>query len=217
MIDVIVSIDDREVEKKLGKLAYKAELVMRRASNRAISTVTGSISQEVPKRYLVKAAQVRSTLRTYRANGSLPFASVVVKGRHPGLEKFYVNPMTPARRQKGGGYNPMAYEAKVKKHGGVKFLEGDNKPFVAIMDNGHIGVFRRKNDTERKHQRIFRSKYKVKKNKSRADNTIIGVYGPAIPQMVKNEEIMLIVIKKASQMMLKRAEHEIGRLLDSRG
>lgn len=199
MIDAIISVDDNGIEERLGDLYYKAEAVMRRASNRAATHAATRIGVETEKRYIISKKTVKSAIRVYRAGVNLPFASVVVKGMHPGLEKFSVDPFSPMRRSKGGKSDPDTYTAEVIKHGGKKYLGGSPKPFVAQMPNGHMGVFRRKTDEEKRRSR--------RRNKR---NTIVGVYGPAIPQIVKNAETMRAVDEAAYNKLLERVEHEIS-------
>lgn len=67
------------------------------------------------------------------------------------------------------------------------------KPFVAQMKNGHVGLFRRKSNDRKA--------------------TLKGVYGPAIPQLLKKQEIMDKVEEEATQVLLKRIDHEINRVL----
>ena len=67
------------------------------------------------------------------------------------------------------------------------------KAFVARMPTGHVGVYRRK---------------------GRPRLPIMELYGPSVPQMIGNEEVMRALEEKAQQTLDERMEHEITRLLE---
>ena len=67
------------------------------------------------------------------------------------------------------------------------------KAFVARMPTGHVGVYRRK---------------------GRPRLPIMELYGPSVPQMIGNEEVMRALEEKAQQTLDERMEHDITRLLE---
>jgi len=69
------------------------------------------------------------------------------------------------------------------------------RAFVARMPAGHIGVYRRKGGPRL---------------------PIIELYGPSVPQMVGNEEVIRTLEEKAQQTLDERMEHEITRLLEGK-
>lgn len=192
MIAAIISVDDTFIKEKLGDLAYKSDVVMRRSANRALTTAGKTIKRETAKLYRVFQKDVGKTLTNHQAGKTELYAKIVSNGYHANLAKYKVSPLRQVRRTKRGGYTPSVYKASVERGGALKRLNGKPKPFVATMKSGHTGVF-------------------VRKSKKRLP--IEAVQGPAVPQIIKNEKVMLVLEKEVSEMMLKRIEHEVGRML----
>ncbi|WP_094607736.1 hypothetical protein SPSIL_009020 [Sporomusa silvacetica DSM 10669] len=84
----------------------------------------------------------------------------------------------------------VAVTVRVKRSGGRKPIK---KAFVAGVGSGHTGVF----------VRAGKARYPLKQ-----------LYGPSIPQMVGNENVMKSVEEKATETLDKRLEHEINRILE---
>lgn len=186
----IEPLDLRYIEKRLETLESKAPIVLIRAVNRAANAAKVQIAKEVNSKYQISSAKVRSTLDIKKANRGNLVAEVKSEGKNIGLYKFKVSPKTKVRRGKS-----KVYRASVKKEGGYKELSGKPKPFVAEMKNSHMGVF-------------------VRKGRSRL--SIKELYGPSVPQMIKNEEIMDSIEKRTSEVLNKRIDHEISYLLSQR-
>jgi len=84
---------------------------------------------------------------------------------------------------------PRALKAAVKRAGGNKKVDG---AFIARMRSGHVGVFRRS---------------------SRKRLPIEELYGPAVPVMLNNPEVVEQLERVAVEEMEKRFEHEMNRRL----
>lgn len=192
MIEAFIQVDPVEVERKLGDLSHKANLVMSRASNRTITNVTKNMKSEVKKKYRIKSSDIGKTITTKRASVNQPFASVISTDRHPNLAKFKVSPNRPVKVLKSKKRSPKAYRAAVERTNSGIYLTGENKPFIATMQNGFTGLFQRKRVKSRR---------------------LKGVYGPAVPQMLKNDAVMRVINQEASEKMMKRVEAEIKHLL----
>lgn len=190
-----------DVERMLGNLSHKANLVMSRAINRTTGHVKTRMKEEAVKHYHVKAQKVVKTISIpKKATMGNPSAKIMSIGSHPNLISFKVSPKRAVRTLKSGKRSPNVYFASVKKESGRMPLTGGYaKPFVMEPKNGGIAVFRRL----AKHE----------KSKSRSKHGIVGVGGPAIPQMIKNKDIMNVINIDASDMMAKRLEHEIKQIL----
>lgn len=196
MIDVRIDVDKAEVERKLGNLAKKASLVMARASNRSATTAKKVIKQETAKKYMVLQRDVEGILKVTRATGRNPTIKLKYVDDHKNL--FYwskrggnsvVSPNVPISYDGDGTPLPKVYYAHVLRNQGAKKLGGSRKPFVQIgKESGNIALFRRVSDTSRE---------------------IEGVSGPALPQIIGNEEVLRRFEEETSEMYLKRLEHEI--------
>ncbi len=185
--------DVLKAQMKLARLRDNANLVLSRAVNRSLSNVSKNMKKQVVERYHVKPMQVGKTIRvTRRASVSNPTAHIRSTGRHITLKSFQMTPGRRSRRLKSGKYSPPVYKASVLKDHGLQRLSGTPKPFIQRVNNGNIISVRRISEDSRK---------------------IEGVYGPAVPQMLKNQEILKIINHDAEVMMSKRVTHEFDRLL----
>jgi len=180
-----------DVERRLGNLKSKAPLVLSRAINRAISNVKKNSAKETSSRYYITSGEVKKTLRLVKASKSSLKAAVISSGSGIALSKFKVNTGTPVR-YRGAGRSPKVYRAGVKKSGGVKPLAGDPKAFIAVMKSGHKGVFERTSD---------------------ASLPIKQLYGPSVPQIMKNQDILDVINKDAAETLQKRLDVEINNVL----
>lgn len=191
----------RSLQNRLGSLGGKANLIMSRAANRAASTARTVMKRQAAERYFISQKRVADATKIRNATTANPTAVITAKEYSPNLYKFKVSPGRIARPPKSAGVKsrkpPKFYSSQVEKSGGREALSMSPKPFVAQMKNGNIGVFQRKTDSPR-------SKLK-------------GKYGPAIPQILKNEEVMGRVEEESTKMLLKRIEHEMDRVLKGGG
>lgn len=185
----VTGIED--VERRLGNLKAKAPTVVSRAINRAVSNVQKNMAKETSSKYYISSGDVKKTLRLVKASKSSLKAAVISNGPGIALSKFKVNPGTVVR-YRGKSRSPKVYKAGVEKAGGVKPLNGNPKAFIAVMKSGHKGVFERE---------------------SGDSLPIKQLYGPSVPQMIKNEEIMKVINDDANETLQKRIDAEIANLL----
>lgn len=180
-----------EIEARLGSLKSKAPLALSRAINRAVTNVKKNMGKETAALYYVSSGDVKKTIRVVKATRASLKAAVISSGGPVELSKFKVNPGTPVR-YRGRSRSPKVYRAGVKKSGGVKPLDGNPKAFIANMKTGHKGVFTRT---------------------SGSSLPIKQLYGPSVPQMVKNDEIMEKINKDANDTLKKRIDAEVANIL----
>lgn len=204
--------------------------ILSRAINRAAITAKTSISRSetgIPRIYRIKSSEIQPATKISKTadKGNL-MAVVSVKGRPRPLVKFSVSPKKRATRKKGNG-SPKAYKAAVMKRGGLKRMDASkNKPFYAITHNGTDGVFSRKETKIQKQIRItkrlkrrtgvrvYKYRTKVKTGEPYQANILQMHFGPSIPQMAENKEVMSRVQKVANQTLQKRLNHELSRYLE---
>lgn len=192
MIDVHVDIDEvqmKAIKKRLGELESKAPTVLARAANRAIKTARKETWDTIKTRYFVKQKDLYRSLKiTKNAYPSDPSAKMESKGSAMLLTEFKVKSTKRAKRKKRGGYSPDVFMAGVKMAGGVKPLSGNPKPFGT--GHGHLAV-----------------------RESGRSWPIRLLYGPAVPSMIKNEEVIGRVKEAAMEMLQKRIDAEINNIL----
>lgn len=87
-------------------------------------------------------------------------------------------------------YGRTSVKAAVKRDESQVELQ---KGFTAQMPNGHIGVYERKGD----------SSYPIKQ-----------FYGPSVPRMAENTVVIKTVEDRVNEVINKRMEHELDRILN---
>lgn len=181
-----------EIEKKLGNLKNKAPTVLYRAINRAAQKAKTETKREVADKYYITQKEVSDTIHLTKASAAKLSAELTSKGGPIALSKFKVSPRKQVSRTKRGKVSPAVYKAGVEKAGGVKPLSGDPKAFFATMSSGHEGVM----------ERISSRRLPLKQ-----------LYGPAVPSMIKNEEVIERIQKEATETLEKRIDAEINNIL----
>lgn len=204
MPEITIEIDREEVKKRLGDLSNQADKVIARAVNRASKTGRLAIAREVQKKYKVTQKEINKHLTIKKATPSKPNAVLQYKGKHDNLYLWNngkgVSPKTVIKWSHGRNKskpNVKVYKASIMK-GSSKQLVGKyhNKPFVQKVKgkNGDfIGLFQRE--------------------WSARDSKLVSVQAPAIPQIIKNKEVMEQFRRAAGPMLQKRLEHEIDFVL----
>lgn len=181
-----------ELERKLGNLKSKAPQVLSRAINRAAEKARTETKREAAARYFVSQGNVLKTITLSKASTAKLSAEMKSKGSQIALSKFKVSPKRGVKRTSKGGYSPSVYKVAVKKEGGMKTLHVDPKSFIATMKSGHVGVMRR-DGSERM--------------------PITQLYGPAVPSMIKNEEVIGRIKEAAADMLERRIDAEVNNIL----
>lgn len=186
----VVSVSDEQLKKAedmLHGMPGAVQKVLFRAINRGITTARAEAVKKVRERYHVKAGDVRSTMKLDRANSKNLLGRVSSKGSAMPLISFDVSPKrpNPARRR--------PYTARIMRGGGRQSL---GKSFVARMPSGALGVYERFGPYRRG------AGQKIRQN-----------YGPSVPQMLGSNDVVEHVAEKARDMMDRRIDHEIERVL----
>ncbi len=192
MIDVRIDIDRSQIkslEKRLGNLKSKAPTVLARAINRAAAKARTEMWDTMKSRYFVSQKGVYGTISVHKANSSKLSAEVTSKGAPILLTEFKTGSLKRAKRKKKGGYTPDVFKAGVKKAGGVKPLSGNPKPF-GTGKNGSLVV-----------------------RESSKRWPVHPLYGPAVPSMIKNEEVIGRVKEAAMDMLERRIDAEVNNIL----
>lgn len=194
-----------EAQKRLSHLGDKANLIMSRAVNQSLSNVSKNMKKQVSERYRIKSGRVGEAIRVARrASADNPTAQIRSVGRHITLTSFKMTPgriinfkkyTKSGKRRKHVSPDPKVYKAAVKQGQGLQRLSGNPKPFIQRVNNGNVISVRRISPYSR---------------------SLEAVYGPAVPQMIKNQEIMDIITREAEVTTSKRINHEIDQMMKRR-
>lgn len=202
MAEITIAVDREEVKRMLGVLSNQADKVIARAVNRASKTGKREIAREVQKRYKVTQKEINKHLHIKKATISNPSAVLDYKGGHSNLYEWNngraVKPnqiIKWTRGRNGSKPNVKVYKASIMK-GPDKKLEGKfhNKPFLQkVREGSYTGLFQRESSSR--------------------DSKLVSVQAPAIPQIIKNKEVLAQFRRAAGPMLQKRLEHEIDVVL----
>ena len=192
MIETRIEVDNiEEVKKRLGNLSHKAPSVIANAINRTTTNIKKTMAQETARRYNVTSGEVKKTITISRATRENPQGAAVSKASPVALAKFKVSPNRRVTYTDGKP-SPKVYKVSVEKGPASKPLDVDPKAFIAVMKNGHQGIFRRKTESSLPIKQLF---------------------GPSVPQMIKNDESMERIQAEAENTLRKRIDAEIENVL----
>lgn len=221
--------DLKDITGGIEGIGKQSSGMLSRSINRAATTAKTAIGRSktgAPSVYRIKSGEVNSASKIIKKADTKNLIAVIsVKGRSRPLIKFAVSPKRLAKRHKSSG-NPKSYKAAVMKSGSLKNLDHlKNKPFFAITKNGTEGIFSRKDSKIQKQIRIVRRlkgkgvrvytyKTKVKTGEPYQTDILQMHFGPSVPQMVENNDVMSRIQKEANRTLQKRLDHEVSRYLE---
>lgn len=198
MIEANIEISDadiRAIRERLGHLGDKTPNVLSRAINRTVSNIKTEMKRDTAKKYNILNRDVGATLTERKATSKELFGYVKSTGAVIPLSKFKVSPQRLVSYDDGEP-NPSHYSAAVLKGGALKALTHRPKAFVAVMPNGHGGVYERTGKKTRNGKELIAQRF-----------------GPSVPHMLKNEYIIREIKSKAQSTLQKRIDAEINYIL----
>ena len=198
MVEVKVEVPYKEIKRRLGTLQHKSGQVIARAANRSITTGKKVIKQETAKIYNVRQKDVEKILKTERATAEHPHAHMVFRDTHQNLAMFgketSLSPRIPVRSSDPFNPDPEYVKAKIMNGHGAVPLKQRPRPFVQFVGGDRKAILLQRVD-----------------NSSRAP--LRGVSGPALPQILKNEDVIKRFQRETSEMFKKRLNHEINQIV----
>lgn len=203
MADYIdVDIDWKEVKKKLREILVTSDKMneaLRMALNETVRGGKTAAGKAANKNYTITDKKtITDRLKTERAKGNNLTASVVTRGRPIALTKSSYRP--------NQGKTTAFANPKASSSGG---LTGG---FVATMDSGHIGIFKRYG----KGEKTTKSKKKYAKKRAKTKKGIQQIkqlFGPGTSQMLASDEVTPEVVKEIEKRFDKALDRAINRVL----
>jgi hypothetical protein len=183
------------VKLTISKLGGSAGIVISRAVNDSLSGVRTEAVKRIGGKVMLKAAYIRQTFMIKKASIKDLTALVETTGKPVPLIKY------SARQIKAG------VSVKVLKVGGRKKIP---HAFIATMDSGHTGVFWRQYTDVRKPVKhgfgygALPAKYTL---------PIKELYGPRVPDVMDDPEIMQPVMAHANERLQARLNHHVDYAL----
>lgn len=185
MIDITIDQNQfEEIKKALtgSEKSFVSESLKKSINETAKSGQT-LLLKEAKKAYTIKVGGFKKDMSIDKATKRKLYAVIRTKGKP--------NPLYQFRKKDNTDKDPA--KAKVLKESKLKELEyKGRKAFIATMPSGHVGIFQRLNNQDRKKQedlysnRWYSSGKKTHRKVKR--NAIKQLYGVSTPQMIGNEK-----------------------------
>lgn len=193
-----------ELSRMLESIPSDAEKVLERSMNRGLDAAKTRAYRGVSQVYDITQAELKSNSRFWikravKSNDQIIGYIKYTGGKIP-LYKFSTN----KRNARG-----LPVAVKVRKESRTTALES---AFVAIMPSGHIGIFERMQG-EYSEKRRDRTK---DRRKTKFSEQIEEKYGPSLPEMLEEENVMETMQDEVQEIVNKRVLHEVERLLRGR-
>lgn len=197
----MIEISEETIERISNILAgvpKGAERALSNSMNRGITKIKTGAFKEIKQVYAVQSADLSksTTVRTKNTSTGDIAGYVNFSGVKIPLYKFNATPKHGKGTVKAG-----------LKRGSMTNFEN---AFVATMASGHVGIFERTGE-----QGIKSRKDKYGENKH--TEKVREIMGLSAPQMIGNEEVITSLEKEAQEVINKRLEHEVDRLLNGYG
>lgn len=174
-----------KAEKALIHIPGAAPKAMSRAINRAAEAARTAAAREVRRKYYIKYHEILKTINIKKADPSHLVANVISRDTRRELISFRVRPNEPRHKRP-----PRVLRVAVKKEGGLKPLP---QAFVARgSSSGKLHVL----------MRVGKARYPIHIK-----------YGPSVPEMMGTDDVAQAVEERALEVLDKRLEHEIERIL----
>ncbi len=204
MIELQLEVDSiKKMQKKLKNFDNKVPSAIANTINRMTKNIRKTMAKETVKSYNVTSEVVKKTIDYDKAAPTKLKAVTLSKASPIALAKFKVSPKRTVFYSRGKP-SPKVYKVSVKKGAATKPLNALPKAFLAVITNlssdgtvsEHRGLFRREPGAKR---------YPIKQ-----------LFGPSVPQMIKNEESIAHIEEEAKSTLQKRMDVEIKNILRKR-
>lgn len=167
------------------------------AINKTLKNVKTEIKFKTSKEYNISSSDVGRDLKTTKSNFSTLRGTINARYYEEPLIRFLSSQSKDKTR------------VKIKRNDKSKVLQGKKeypgKPFVQILENGHIGIFQRSSNQRRV--------ISEGKNKGKKHTPIKQLYTLAISKMIGAESVSSYVLERGEEYLEKNLEKEVNRIL----
>jgi len=185
-------------EAKRGVKAAKEHMqaAASKALNRVGQGVMTEASRKVRETYNIKAADVKDALRIVLSPSGAGEVEIKAKGRNLPLTHFKLTPKQPNPKR------PKTVKVAVRR--------GDTKkigPAYLLLGSSRLRVMKRQKPTGQGKPRVLNAKG------HRPELPIEELFGPAVPVLLNEPQVIRHIEQQAEERMEKRLDHEINRIL----
>lgn len=209
MIDVDISKETADrMHAVLEGMGLAEEKVLKPALARGLSAGKTAFNKQIKTVYNIEPNRLSTQYAQFgyknvSTEGDKIIGSIEFSGGVIPLYKFEVSP-TEAKY----GTGRKTVMSSVMRGGGAEAI---NNGFIAEMGNGYVGVFERKGTWRRK-TRPTQTGRNTENNEK-----IKELFGPSLARMAENTVVLQTVEDRVNEVINKRIEHEIERLLSKNG
>lgn len=165
------------------------------AANRAAMAAKTVFKQQIRARYTVKAGKLKAEISDeVEATTSSPTAVIALRGPMSPVTEFKVSPKAP-KTDKGKTVPP---NTEIRVGNQAQWPHA----FIAKMPSGHIGLFSRDPNRQMEDKKGRKKREALKQR-----------FSLSSVHMAQGEEIQEAVTKRAQEILAKRMEHELERML----
>lgn len=217
MIKVEIDTDlVKKIENDLGDMKEETPKVMVRALNRSAQNVQSNMKKVVRERYTIKASEIKNKIVKEKATYGNLSVSVRAKSQKLGLDKFKYLGKPQVKRtsddedDEDGGKKKVYKRKKVKVEiikGQKKILKGGFVEGIGEGDKRRNFIWKRAPDAK---------KVKSKETRKWSSLPIMRVRGPSLPSMIAHKSNEDKIMEEASEVLQKRIDHEIKRILEKK-
>lgn len=206
MIDVEVSEETADrLHTILEGLGVAEEKVLKPALSRGLTAGKTAFNKQIKtvyniEPYKLSARYARFGYKSISTEGDKIIGSIEFSGGVIPLYKFEVSPTVAEY-----GKDKKTVTSSVLRGGSAKKIEN---AFIAKMENDHMGVFERKGTWRRK-TRPTQAGRNTENNEK-----IKELFGPSLARMAENAVVLQTVEERVNEVINKRVEHELERLLN---
>lgn len=187
----------REAVKGAKAMRNRMQEAASKALNRVGQGVMTEASRKLRETYNVKAQDVKASMRIVLSAADA--GEVIIKAKGPNLPLRHFK-LTP---KQGNPAKPKPVKVAVKR-GETKKIDS---AFVHA-GSGKVRVLKRKKPSGHSGRKRVRNA-----KKDYPELPITELHGPAIPVMLNEPQVIKHIEEQAEDRMLKRLEHEVGRIL----
>lgn len=196
-----------ELSRMVEGVPEQMERVLQRSLNRGLDAAKTRAFRSVSDKYDITQTEAKKNTRFWmkraRKEGDQVIGYIQYHGNKVPLYKFKGNQRTT---KKG------LVKVRVRRESARAALES---AFITAMPNGHVGIFERVNG-EYSDKRVGKVKRSKSSGRTKYAEAIKEKYGPSVPEMLENEQVIGKIQDEVQEMIDRRIDHELEQLLRGR-
>lgn len=201
-MSVRISVTEEQVERAKAMLSSSPAMINNiicEAINKSIAIANRETTRKLQAEYTVKKSIITKSKKVKKRAGKKNLVAVIEsKGKPLTVRTAFI--VRPSRKS---GIRRQPVYVRVKKMGGGVIQNA----FLTTVETGHIGV---------KHLGVFIRNNKWGRNGNKKRERIKAIYGPSVPQMIGNEDIVEYIENLTEEKLDFYIEEKVSAFLERR-